>query len=65
MKMVILVLPQIVLVLLAAVISNARSSSFACTLTPGGNAFPLCTFFPTANTPIFDNGHTDAVVVLL
>lgn len=68
MKMLILVLPQIALTLLVVVISNARSSSFACTLTPGGNVLPQCaTFFPTANTPTLDNTHThtDAVVVLL
>lgn len=47
MKMLILVLPQIALVLRAAVISNARSFSFACTLTLGGNLFlRYAAFFP-------------------
>lgn len=67
MEMLILVLPQIALVLLAAVISNARSSSFACTLTLGGNVFLHCaTFFPpqTHLHSTMDT-HTDAVVVLL
>ena len=47
MKMLILVLPQIALILLAVVISNARPSSFACTLTPGGNMLLYgAPFFP-------------------
>lgn len=47
LKMLILVLPQIALMLLVAVIRNARSCSFACTLTLGGNALPHhATFFP-------------------
>lgn len=58
LKMLILVLPQI-LVLLVAVIHNVRLSSFACTLTPGGNALPHhATFFPTSNTPTLNNEHT-------
>lgn len=65
LKMLILVLPQIALVLLVAVIRNVRSSSFACTLTPGGNAFPHhATFFPpqthlgsTMNTHIQTHTH--------
>lgn len=60
LKMLILVLPQIALVLLVAVIRNVRSSSFACTLTPGGNVLPhRATFFPTANTPTPNNEHTN------
>lgn len=71
LKMFIPVLPQIALVLLVAVIRNARSSSFACTLTPGGNALPHhATLFPphthlhsTMNT--HTQTHTDTIGVLL